>query len=111
MPESVTSTVGAASLHAVWIGVSTHGGNSFTDHTVYVNPNTSVSYGHQFVNVSVDWGGNVYAVFSDNHTIFYSFSSDHGATWSAPVQVNQVPSNTAIIPWGVAGDAGKFDVV
>src|SRR5438477_7368825 len=36
------------SFHAVWIGVSRDGGQSFTDHAVYVNPNTAVSYGHQF---------------------------------------------------------------
>src|SRR5207247_2297685 len=43
-----------SSFHAVWIAVSRDGGQTFTDQPVYVNPNTSVSYGHQFVNVSVD---------------------------------------------------------
>ena len=109
--ESATSTVGASGLHAVWVGVSTDAGNTFTDHAVYINPDPLVSYRHQFVNVSVDRGGTVYAVFSDNHNLFYSFSTDHGTTWSAPVQVNSAPSNTAIMPWSAAGDAGKLDIV
>src|SRR2546429_8893547 len=54
------------SFHAVWIGVSRDGGQSFTDHAVYVNPNTSVSYGHQLVNVSIDRAGTVYVVYSDD---------------------------------------------
>jgi len=98
-------------LHAVWLAVSTDGGLTFTDHAVYVNSNTSVSYGHQFVNVSVDLAGNIYVVFTDDHNLYYSFSIDHGTTWSAPSQINQSPSATAIMPWSVAGGAGKLDVV
>jgi hypothetical protein len=108
VPGSQTGSIGN---HAVWIGVSTDGGKTFTDHAVYINPNTAVSYGHQFVNISIDRAGTLYAVFTDNHNLFYSWSTDHGTTWSAPVQVNQAPSNTAIMPWSVAGDAGKLDVV
>ena len=99
------------SLHAVWLAVSTDGGLTFTDHAVYVNPDTSVFYGHQFVNVSVDQAGNIYVIFSDDHNLYYSFSTDHGTTWSAPSQINQTPSSTAIMPWSVAGGAGKLDVV
>jgi len=44
-------------FHAVWIAISHDGGVTFTDNTVYVNPNTSVSYGHQFINASVDRAG------------------------------------------------------
>src|SRR5437016_4785635 len=90
------------SFHAVWIGVSRDGGQTFTDHAVYVNPNTSVSYGHQFVNVSIDRAGTVYVVYSDDHNLFYSFSTDGGGTWTGPIQVNQAPSATAIMPWSVA---------
>ncbi len=102
---------GVVGYHAVWMGVSTDGGNTFTDHAVYVNPNPSTAYGHQFVNVSVDRGGNVYSVYTDNHALFYSFSTDHGTTWSGPFQISQSPSATSVMPWSVAGDAGKLDVV
>ena len=97
--------------HTVWLGVSIDGGKTFTDHIVYNNPDTSVAYGHQFVNVAVDRGGNVYVVFSDNHNLFYSFSTNFGQTWSAPNQINKPPSNTAIFPWASAGRAGALDVV
>ena len=99
------------SFHAVWIGVSRDGGQSFTDHAVYVNPNTTVSYGHQFVNVSIDRAGTVYVVYSDDHNLFYSFSTDGGQTWTGPIQINQSPSATAIMPWSVACAPGQLNVV
>ena len=99
------------SFHVVYMAVSTDGGQTFTDHVVYDNPNMSASYGHQFVNVSVDGAGNVYAVYDDNHNMFYSFSTDHGQTWSGPYQVNASPSATAIFPWSVAAGNGKLDIV
>lgn len=102
---------GACGFHAVWMGVSADGGRTFTDYPVFVNPTVAADYGHQFVNTSVDRGGNVYAVFSDDHNLFYSFSTTHGRTWSVPTQVNLSPSNTAIMPWSVAGGAGKLDIV
>lgn len=109
--DVVGCQTGTCNYHVVYMAVSTDGGKTFTDYPVYTNPNASVSYGHQFVNVSVDKAGNVYSVFSDNHNLFYSFSTDHGQTWSAPTQVNVAPSATAIMPWSVAGDAGKLDIV
>jgi len=110
--DLVGSTLGTGvGYHVVYMAVSTDGGKTFTDYPVYDNPTTSTSYGHQFVNVSVDKAGNVYSVYSDNHNLYYSFSTDHGQTWSGPSQINTSPSTTAIEPWSVAGDAGKLDVV
>jgi len=97
--------------HSVWIARSIDGGATFTDYEVYDNPNVLMSYGHQFVNVSVDRAGNVYVIYSDNHNLFYSFSTNFGQTWSFPYQINQSPSNTAIFPWSAAGGAGGLDVV
>jgi len=108
---SLTEAVLPSSFHAVWIAVSSDGGRTFTDHAVYVNPNTAVAYGHQFVNVSVDRAGTVYVVYSDNHNLFYSFSTDGGQTWTGPIQVNQAPSATAIMPWSVACDPGQLNIV
>ena len=109
--EEVCSTAGTCGFHVVYVGVSTDGGKTFTDHVVYDNPNPAVGYGHQFVNLSVDTAGNLYSVFSDNHNVSMSFSRDHGATWSKPVQVNRGSAATAIMPWSVAGDPGKVDIV
>lgn len=109
--EVACSTAGTCGYHVVWMAVSTDGGKTFTDHVVYNNPTTTVSYGHQFINVSIDRAGNVYAVYSDNHNVYYSYSKNHGASWSSPVQVNSGTSKTAIMPWSVANNAGHLDIV
>jgi hypothetical protein len=101
---------GTCNYHGVYMGVSTDGGATFTDYPVYVNPDPKVGYGHQFVNVSIDKAGNVYSVYTDDHHVYYSFSSDHGKTWSGPNLVTTA-SGTQIFPWSTAGDAGKLDVV
>lgn len=101
----------SARAHVVYLAISIDGGRTFTDHIVYNNPNVGVSYGHQFVNVSVDSAGNIYVVFTDDHNLFYTFSQNFGTTWSSPIQINQSPSNTAIMPWSVAGSPGTLDVV
>lgn len=100
-----------AGTHVVYMAVSTDGGKTFTDYKVYDNPNATLSYGHQFVNVSIDSFGNVYSVYSDNHNVYYSFSTTHGQTWHGPYRVNASPSATAIFPWSVAGDGGEIDIV
>src|SRR5437588_11365186 len=101
---------GSCDYHGVYMGVSTNGGQTFTDYPVYVNPDPTVGYGHQFVNVSVDRAGNVYSVYTDDHHVSYSFSTDHGKTWTGPYLVSAT-SGTQIMPWSTAGDAGKLDVV
>jgi hypothetical protein len=101
----------ACHTHTVWLGVSIDGGQTFKDYIVYDNPNVDLDYGHQFVNVSIDNAGNVYLVYSDNHNLYYSFSKTFGQTWSGPYQINQSPSNTAIMPWASALGNGGLDVV
>jgi hypothetical protein len=101
---------GTCNYHGVYMAVSTDGGLTFTDYPVYVNPDPTVGYGHQFVNVSVDKAGNVYSVYTDDHHVYYSFSTDHGKTWSGPYLVSST-SGTQIFPWSTAGDPGKLDVV
>jgi len=101
---------GTCDYHGVYMAVSTDGGLTFTDYPVYVNPDPTVGYGHQFVNVSVDRAGNVYSVYTDDHHVYYSFSKDHGKTWSGPFFVSTA-TGTQIFPWSTAGDAGKLDVV
>src|SRR5690348_2405664 len=95
-------------FHAVWIAVSRDGGVTFTDNAVYVNPDPSVSYGHQFINATVDQAGTIYVVYNDNHNLFYSFSTNSGLTWSGPIQINQAPSATAIMPWSIACAPGQL---
>jgi hypothetical protein len=101
---------GTCDYHGVYMAVSTDGGLTFTDYPVYINPDATVGYGHQFVNVSIDRAGNVYSVYTDDHHVYYSFSTDHGQTWSGPYLITTT-SGTQIFPWSTAGDAGKLDVV
>src|SRR5438105_4286426 len=101
---------GTCNYHGVYMAVSTDGGLTFTDYPVYINPDPTVGYGHQFVNVSVDSAGNVYSVYTDDHHVYYSFSTNHGVSWSGPYLV-ATTSGTQIFPWSTAGDAGKLDVV
>ncbi len=103
-------SAGTCGYHGVYMAVSTNGGQSFTDYPVYVNKKATVDYGHQFVNVSVDRAGNVYSVYTDDHHVYYSFSTDHGKTWKGPYLITTT-SGTQIFPWSTAGDAGKLDVV
>jgi hypothetical protein len=101
---------GTCDYHGVYMAVSTDGGQSFTDYPVYINKNATVGYGHQFTNVSVDRAGNVYSVYSDDHWVWYSFSTDHGKTWHGTYRVSAV-DGTHIMPWSTAGAAGKLDIV
>jgi hypothetical protein len=104
-------------FHVVWMGVSTDGGQNFTDYQVYNDPVITHDYAHNFTNVSVDQAGNVYSFFSDDHFVYYKFSTDHGVTWQpggatgAPIKVSRTPATTAIFPWSAAGTAGKVDLV
>jgi hypothetical protein len=104
------AVAGTCDYHGVYMAVSTDGGLTFTDYPVYVNPDATVGYGHQFVNVSVDRAGNVYSVYTDDHHVYYSFSKDHGKTWTGPFLVSG-SAGTQIFPWSSAGDAGKLDIV
>jgi hypothetical protein len=109
--EAGCGAVNTCKYHAVWIAVSTDGGLSFTDYPVHVGASAQVGFNHLFPNVAVDGAGNVYALWSDDHDVYYSFSTDSGITWSKPEQVNRGPVRTAIMPWAAAGDDGKLDVV
>jgi len=98
-------------FHTVWVAVSIDGGNTFKDYIVYNDATRLSDYGHSFVNVSVDKSGNLYAVYSDDHNLYYSFSRTFGQTWTGPFKINKTPSNTAIFPWSAAGNTGQLDVV
>jgi hypothetical protein len=109
--EAACALAATCKYRALWMAVSTDGGRTFADYPVYVGPSQNIGYNHQFPNVTVDRAGNVYVVFSDDHAVFYAYSTDHGRTWSAPVEISRAPARTAIFPWAAAGDAGKLDVV
>ncbi len=81
----------------------------------------TTSHGHLFDSVKVGHDGTVYALWSDDHNIYYSYSKDHGTTWSVKTQVsnpnftindrngNPQTVKTNIFPWMEAGSAGRVD--
>jgi len=54
--------------------------------------------------------GNLYAAWSDAHTIGFSASSDQGSHWTPTVTVNIAPASTAVFPW-ISAYGGTVDVV
>ncbi|HEX6183154.1 MAG TPA: hypothetical protein VFZ44_04520 [Pyrinomonadaceae bacterium] len=67
--------------------------------------------------LAVDTAGNLYAAWSQvggaagtSHTVWMATSTDRGATWSPRKQVSTF-TGTNIMPWIVAGDPGRLDVV
>jgi hypothetical protein len=86
-------------------------GLRFTNVEAPVSPGGAV--GHLFASLTTDSAGNVYVVWVDtfNNNVYLTSSTDHGSTWSTPLQVNGDPANTNVMPWAVAGKAGTADIV
>ncbi len=73
------------------------------------NPGVSVS--NVFPVLAIDRAGNLYVVWSQTASaIWMAASSDRGATWTVPVRVSTL-TGTNIMPWIVAGDPGRVDVI
>src|SRR5207244_3595786 len=53
-----------------------------------VTVDNTTSHHHLFDIVKVGHDGTVYCLWSDEHTLWYAFSLDHGRTWSAKTPVN-----------------------
>jgi BNR repeat protein len=103
-----------ANFNDVFVSHSTDGGQHWTPVLVFAGPLPSTN-ANVFPSVAVDSAtGNVYATWSNASSagtnVFFSSSTDGGATWSTPVIVNIAPANTAVFPW-IAAHAGTVDVV
>jgi hypothetical protein len=66
-----------------------------------------------FSTVAVDRAGNLYFAWVDSKTLKLKFSSssDQGATWTPPLVLNTPDFRTTVMPWLVAGDDGRVDLV
>jgi hypothetical protein len=91
-------------LNVVRMAVSTNGGNSWTQHTVFTG-DAKVNYASIFPSAAVDRAGNVFVAVSDNANLLVFSSVDQGAHWTAPVRVNS-PAGAAAFPWISAGGPG-----
>jgi hypothetical protein len=95
-------------LNNLFVSRSTDGGKSWTASLVYHDPRL-VSLGRRLAVDPVT--GKLYAAWSDGQQdTFFSVSSDHGSTWSAPVTVNVAPANTTAALTNVAAYDGRVDV-
>ena len=71
---------------------------------------------HTFPTSAIDQAGNLYIVFSMrrcNQTqthLWLVSSTDHGATWSKPAQVDQDGLGSNIFEWVVGGSAGRVAI-
>lgn len=85
-----------------------------------------VKTGANFPTMAIDRAGNLYAVWEQapinesgqvtgDTVIKYSFSTDQGNTWAAPIQIQTSgsPAGTLhnnVFAWAVAGDDGRVDI-
>jgi hypothetical protein len=98
----------------IFVSRSTDAGMHWMPVLVFAGPLLSTNV-NVFPATAVDSAnGNVYATWSNasaaGTNVYFSFSSDAGASWSSPVIVNTAPANTAVFPW-VAAHSGTVDVV
>ncbi len=112
-------------IDSIYVGKSVDGGVTWTDSLVYkVDPKTKRELNMLFPVITADASGNLYAAWSDTYKIQYAVSTDHGAHWSKPYQVNRNNRGTNadgsdnpdagqadVFPWIAAGKGGLLDVV
>src|SRR6266481_9558358 len=104
-------------FNAAYVGVAsnvslTSSTLSFTDTKIFScgagsTCPSGAGLGNLFPALAVDKFGYLYAVWSDNNTIYYSFSISHGTSWSPAIKVTQNTSQAGksnVFPW-VAADA------
>jgi hypothetical protein len=107
MPDCTGNHVILSKAH---VNVGQRTGLSFTTSNVPNSPGGSIS--GLFVDITVDKAGNVYAAWSDNNgNVYYSATTDEGATWTAPKQVNSGPAINNTFTWAAAGAAGNLAVI
>ena len=65
-----------------------------------------------FPSITIDTRGNLYVTWIEKGSfdVFYSFSRDHGETWSKKRRVNRDGAYSNTMPWIVAGSPGRIAV-
>jgi hypothetical protein len=102
-----------SSVRNIFLAYSSDG-TVFTNTTVYAAPAGHELYG-LFPVIAIDGNDNLYAVWSERlgaagaGAIRFTRSTDHGLTWSTPVDVSAA-GHSGFLPWIVAGGAGKVDI-
>jgi len=98
-----------ANFNQVFVSRSLDGGQTWTASLVFSAPlNTALN--NVFPAIAVDpTNGDVYATWSDAHTVSVAKSTDHGQTWSAPQVVSSGGATTAVFP-AIAARNGVVDL-
>jgi hypothetical protein len=98
----------SADFNNIYVSRSTDGGRTWTANLVFHAP-LFTALNNIFPALAVDpANGNLYASWSDQHTIWVSTSADAAQSWTNPVAVST--ATTVVMPWVAARD-GKADVV
>jgi hypothetical protein len=104
-------------MNAAYVGVATgvsltNPSLSFTDYKIFScgagsTCPSKAGLGNLFPGLAVDNLGYVYATWSDNTDVYYSFSNNHGTRWSPAIKVTQntpQAGKSNVFPW-IAADA------
>jgi hypothetical protein len=81
----------------------------------------TVRTGGNFPTLAIDRAGNLYAVWEEapydattkiagDSSLMYSYSTDEGNHWSAPVQIPTPGLANNVFAWAAAGDDGRVDI-
>jgi hypothetical protein len=118
-PDNPTDNLNNSSsfLNAAYVGVAsgvslTSPTLSFTDHKIFScgagsTCPSGAGLGNLFPALAVDNFGFLYATWSDNSDIYYSFSNNQGTRWSPVIKVTQNTSQAGksnVFPW-IAAEA------
>jgi hypothetical protein len=117
-PETAAENVTGGPFRSVYVGVSSDVKLglpvfTFTDYKVFTGP-VGANFENIFPALAVDNVGTLYAVWSDNSVIFYSFSRDLGASWAPPVDLTRGTATAGkanVFPWIDADANGHVGVV
>lgn len=116
-PDNVVENASGGPPRSVYVGVSTDvklglSAFTFTDHKVHTGA-VGKNFAQIFPALAVDGFGNLYATWSDNTNIYYTFSTDLGNSWAAAQVVNQTPTfgNSNVFPWIDADANGHVGIV
>jgi hypothetical protein len=80
---------------------------------------STVRTGGNFPSLAIDRAGNLYAVWEQapmagsqagDTSLMYSYSTNEGTTWSAPVQIPTPGLANNLFAWAAAGDNGRVDI-
>jgi len=95
----------------VWLASSSDGGKTWILKQVFAAP-AGTNLANIFPAVAVDSASNVFVVFCNGTNVFLTASTNQGASWTAPVRVNNgASSKTTMGPWITAGGPGHVNIV